>query len=487
MAENEELQAKITALSGKINHHKQQQYQPFHQSAPTTYNHSHPGTPRWSPYRRGGAAYHRPQHKNRSLVLNGTTTPPTSNGLPVSAANASAQVSTRGANHQIMTKGTFEREQRQRQDMKEQQRQAKRQKRSHQEQSRILRHFDAAGDNAERIMLVGDIRFRLTADGSKLIRVTGMPHDDHFASVLSPADAATTHKETPKKSKIVGIDFYRTKNGNLVRASALKSPARYRLALDAILERRSPFTSRRPANDKPQCENFTKHGICTSAIHRIGHTWASTARRHLTQPTGKLLHAQLTYTAGTCPFGPRCHFAHDPNKVAICKDFLKSGACPRGTNCDLSHEMTYHRVPACHHFLRGNCTNDACRYPHVHVSPAAPVCRPFAILGFCAKGSECDKRHVYECPDYANTGFCANRESGKCALPHPDRASTLRKAAERQAKMSADDVSDLSSDEEHDDRDEMDDIDSEEEDIIMTGSTDDSHALSKQHDFVGFN
>jgi len=145
----------------------------------------------------------------------------------------------------------------------------------------------------------------------------------------------------------------------------------------------------------------------------------------------------------------------------------------------MSHDMTYHRVSACTYYLRGNCTKGACRYPHVHVSPAASVCRPFATLGFCAKGPDCDKRHVFECPEYANRGFCANRENGKCLLPHPDRASTLRKVAERQTKLASGGESDVSSDE---DRDVM-DIDS---DVVeeLTGSDEDSHELTQQEDFI---
>jgi len=148
----------------------------------------------------------------------------------------------------------------------------------------------------------------------------------------------------------------------------------------------------------------------------------------------------------------------------------------------MSHDMTYHRVPACTYFLRGNCTNVACRYPHVHVSPAASVCRVFATLGFCAKGPDCDKRHVFECPDYANRGFCANRENGKCLLPHPDRASTMRKAAERQAKLASGGESDVSSDEEQQDVMDIDSDVAEE----LTGSDEDSHELTQQQDFVAF-
>ncbi|KAK5117562.1 hypothetical protein LTR62_004984 [Meristemomyces frigidus] len=187
----------------------------------------------------------------------------------------------------------------------------------------------------------------------------------------------------------------------------------------------------------------------------------------------------------TCVFGARCHFQHDPSKVAICKDFLKSGSCLRGDNCDMSHEMTYHRVPACQYFQRGNCTNTACRYPHVLVSPAASVCPAFATIGFCAKGSDCDKRHVHECPKYANKGFCAEREKGRCPMPHPDRASLLRKAAGRAAKMSSDAESDISSSEDDDRREEVEDIDSDEEDVFIHAGGE-SHELAQQQDFVGF-
>src|ERR1700760_1502191 len=95
------------------------------------------------------------------------------------------------------------------------------------------------------------------------------------------------------------------------------------------------------------------------------------------------------FILGNCPFGPDCKFLHDPSKVAVCKTFLRSGTCAAGDSCDLSHILSYHRVPACTHFLRGNCTKDACPYPHVHASSSAPVCRPFALLGFCSSGEDC--------------------------------------------------------------------------------------------------
>jgi hypothetical protein len=184
--------------------------------------------------------------------------------------------------------------------------------------------------------------------------------------------------------------------------------------------------------------------------------------------------------------GPKCRYIHDPSKVAICKDFLHKGTCPAGDACDLSHDPTPERVPACVHFLRGNCTNDHCRYAHVRVNPGAPVCRAFATLGYCEKGSACAEKHVVECPDYANKGACRN---SKCRLPHVDRAGQIRKAAAAQAASAqADGESspDLTSDEEEYAEIDSEDVDSDglDEDTLVPDA--DGHELSQQQDFVHF-
>lgn len=129
---------------------------------------------------------------------------------------------------------------------------------------------------------------------------------------------------------------------------------------------------------------------------------------------------------GKCQFGPNCMFSHDINKVAMCKEYLFTGSCAADSYCDLSHDPNPNRTPACIHFSRGNCTKPNCRYTHVKIDAAANVCRTFATVGYCEKGADCTERHVFECPDYANTGSCPNT---KCHLPHVDRARQLRKAA----------------------------------------------------------
>ena len=196
----------------------------------------------------------------------------------------------------------------------------------------------------------------------------------------------------------------------------------------------------------------------------------------------------LTLELGYCPHGPGCRYTHDAHKVAICKDFLQTGECQARDACDLSHNPSPHRVPACVHFLRGKCTNDSCRYAHVHVNPGAPVCRAFATLGYCEPGASCAERHVHECPDYANKGIC---RKPNCPLPHVDRAGQLRKnaaAVEAAGEGEHAVMSDFSSDEEYNQTN-SDDVDSDdvEGNIHMLGVEDEiDHELSQQQDFVRF-
>ena len=195
---------------------------------------------------------------------------------------------------------------------------------------------------------------------------------------------------------------------------------------------------------------------------------------------------------GQCLKGPLCRYIHDPTAVAICKDYLQAGKCPAGNACDLSHDATAERVPACLHFLRGKCSNPTCRYAHVRVNPSAPVCRKFAVLGYCDNGASCSERHVHECPDYANTGLCRNRN---CRLPHVDRAGQIRKhtanntekTEKRKSESSGEEGdSDLSSVEGDYDEIDSDDVDSEglEEDVTVFPVDDDPHAVTQQQDFL---
>lgn len=121
---------------------------------------------------------------------------------------------------------------------------------------------------------------------------------------------------------------------------------------------------------------------------------------------------------GKCPNGARCPFVHDTNRRAICPRFLHNRCKKTAAECRLSHTPNPHIMPHCVHFQKGHCTNDPCMYAHVLVSRDAPVCRAFAMEGYCPKGLECDEKHVHVCPEFAETGKCSN---ANCRLPHVAR------------------------------------------------------------------
>lgn len=495
MDEAAELQAKIAAIAGKINQHKQHSPPPPNAQHPQDYQyttHSPRANYRWSPYGRGGKAAYQQPHKNRSLVIGSTAQPtPPSSGTATPeqhvranpGAPAVAFVSTRAlGKKELMTKEAFDREQKQKLGHVERGRVAKRQKTDREEKAKLIQH---ASKQAHRELLFEGIRFQLRDDGSKLTRISGKLEPIYGTrktySEPSDTDSTTVTKETPKKVSIADVDFFRTTSGNLVRANVVRdlNRNRYLHATRTCSNEQRPSSNTCRRLHKPLCENFTKTGTYPSLQSSTGQSDIPSVGMAAEFLAGKSFCSALMKCTGTCSFGPSCHYAHDPNKVAVCKTFLHKGHCPAGDNCDLSHDLTYHRVPACTHFLRDNCTNDACRYPHVQVSPTAPVCRSFASLGFCSKGEECEKRHVVECPDYSNHGKCENK---KCALPHIDHANIIRKAAARQedeVDMSSDDEPQIIVDAGSDD------VDSDAaEDVIMGGAEDGS--LSQQQDYVAF-
>lgn len=107
---------------------------------------------------------------------------------------------------------------------------------------------------------------------------------------------------------------------------------------------------------------------------------------------------------------------HDSSKIAICPLFLRNACDQTEATCALSHTPNDHRMPFCVHFP--NCTfGERCMYPHVHTAPDAPVCRDFALYGWCDAGARaCGKRHVNECPEFSAKGSCT--AGPNCKLPH---------------------------------------------------------------------
>lgn len=259
---------------------------------------------------------------------------------------------------------------------------------------------------------------------------------------------------TPKTATLSGVRFHRTKTGNLVANRVVKDHRYVGLeSADGYLTHH-PRRSGAVKKVDELCKIFSTTGnFSFSAIY------------DLTTIIGRYVGIVLTLHVGSCPKGPSCRYQHDPNKVGVCKDFLKDGRCMSGDFCDLSHELTAERVPNCVHFAKGNCSNPDCQYSHSAALPSAPVCEDFGYRGYCGKGAECTERHVFECPAFSNTGVCKTKG---CKLPHRERASVLR----NQARQAQDDVmEDVSSDEE---RIDSDDVDSDEVAEFIEADDDDS-------------
>ncbi|KKY26160.1 putative ccch zinc finger protein [Diplodia seriata] len=479
MSEDSELQAKIAALAGRINVHKQQQQQqnddyqpPTHYGNPAKRTARHHedsiadtgqgrgrGRGGWAPYR--GTPYGAPRGRggkvfNRTLVLNNNrassassadVTSPTNGttaaGTPSPLTNEpSGWVVKRDRHMQLINPAIYDQVAQQRAKDIEQSAEQRRQQRNLKEKARLSKHFQikqepghapigshAATTTQNYEIEVDNIRFRVTDGGSKLVRISNDPN---------------TARATPKQAKIGGVTFLRSKNGNLYRSGLIKN------------KQNKPI---KKINEP--CPRFTTTG------------WPFPSHSK-DKREGLRLAVRFVYPTNA-----------KSRNVAICKDYLLRGNCALGDGCDLSHDPTPNRVPACVHFMRGNCTNDDCHYAHIRVNPTASVCRAFGTLGYCEKGSDCAERHVFECPDYANHAVCRNP---KCRLPHVDRAGQIRKAAAAQTASAELGSPDLSSDDEYDEID-SDDVDSDdgiEEDIVMQGSGDNGQELSRQQDFVGF-
>ncbi|CAL5867274.1 uncharacterized protein PFLUO_LOCUS1489 [Penicillium psychrofluorescens] len=454
MTENEDLLAKIGQLAGQINRHKTQSSQPPTGQPSSQYVSRHaPSHPGWAPYSRGRGRGRAPApHRNRTLVLNNAGANSTPSPGPVSDNDNEARSTTisngwvakRDRHMQLINSAVYDKEAQARAKAMEETRKLKAQRRAHREQTKVLRYAQNAPASASTApsaghqILVHDQPFQIARGGSKLVRMS------------NDSNAANT---TPKRVTVAGVAFVRSKNGNLHRVGAVAS-------------KKNPTAAKK--RDE-LCKRFTTTGILFSD--------GPSSRKIVVAKAD-------TFVLGTCYKGPSCPYVHDPSKVAICKEFLQTGKCNAGNSCDLSHEPSPHRSPTCMHFLRGRCSNPECRYAHIRVTPGAPVCRGFATLGYCEKGTECEERHVHECPDYANNGICHKK---RCPLPHVDRAGQIRKAAAAAASRAepadGEEESDPSSEEEDYDEIDSDDVDSDEFDEELIEGVD-SGELSQQQDFI---
>ncbi|KAI2624356.1 hypothetical protein GGR54DRAFT_596099 [Hypoxylon sp. NC1633] len=424
-AEDQELMAEISKLSGKINRHKAQQ--DSMNSSPTyhsraSYSRFVPYPPRGSyPSPRGRGT---PAYRNKTLVLNGQSRPITNaaegSNEPADPSTPS-WVSKTDRHMQLINTSVYKKESQQRANAMEQTLRQQQLQKNYREKavfmnsilqngssSNSVRSSNTAASGSPFEVVVDGIRFHVVQQGSKLVKT---PND------VNPPSA------TPKMTSVGGVKFHRTKHGNLVRHGIVKAQ-QFAGGVKKVNE---------------QCKTFS---------------WT-----------------------GSCPKGPRCRYIHDASKTAVCRDYLLKGKCLQGDACDLSHDIIEERTPLCVHFAKGNCHNPSCSYVHVEHPPTDPVCRSFGIYGYCEQGAQCPDRHVFECPDFSNTGSCKTKG---CKRPHIERASVLRKASNR---MSPEEMEDLSSDDE-DAAADSDDVDSDEVEEFVKKDEIDDLDFAQQKDYI---
>ncbi|KAK4154651.1 hypothetical protein C8A00DRAFT_42593 [Chaetomidium leptoderma] len=473
-AEDREMMERIGRLAGQINRHRNQQagFVP----APPARPH-HPGySSGWRrggfPHRGGHTGARMPVYRNRSLVLNnGSQQNPSgdADSGATSDASTSSWVTKNDRHLQLINSNVYKKDAQARTAAIEQTRRQKLAMRDKQERAKLISHLNrmvnsggfgtaanqqTAADKYE--IAVQGVRFVVAKNGSKLVKVPG---DGNSA------------KATPKMAVIGGVRFYRSKNGNLYRHGIVKAQ-RY-VSWDLGAGQLTPVFYDRQSGavrkvDVP-CKQFSMTGN-SIFLDRRPHRATSLSLRP---------------GFGSCTQGPRCRYVHDPHKVAICKDFLQQSECLNGGNCDLSHDPIPERTPTCLHFGRDSCTKPDCKYAHVKVSPAAPVCRDFGFYGYCAKGANCPDRHAFECPDFTNTGTCKIKG---CKLPHRERASVLRRGAGARdlSNMEDEEMGDVSSDDDDDDGESIDDddVDSDEVDEFIGTDEDGGLDFAEQKDFI---
>ncbi|KAI8889528.1 hypothetical protein K501DRAFT_329029 [Backusella circina FSU 941] len=220
-----------------------------------------------------------------------------------------------------------------------------------------------------------------------------------------------------KKVSIDGVEFI-VKGKKLIRQDLLDKSAPIQSTAPKVLIRRS--VKRHKSHNLTATPNKISKMASTSKFKKGYVRTGRSGKSLVLKPTTKAKHCGFFTRYGQCPKADvgRCLFKHDRERRAICMRFLRGQCKKSAAQCRLSHSPNPHILPHCAHFQKGNCNNPNCPYAHVGLSPDAPVCRAFAMEGYCPKGQACHQKHVHLCPEFAETSKCSNIN---CRLPHVAR------------------------------------------------------------------
>ena len=201
-------------------------------------------------YARGRARNAVANHRNRTLIMNNSVSKPdevtgvklvgsetrndTMNQVQ-SPTNAGSWVSKRDRHMQLINTSVYDRVSQERVRSMEATNDSRQRQRSDIEKVRLKRHFQSLANSsssadkassslATREIEINCIRFRLTDGGSKLMRVSGRGFEVIWEPCFNKnADDPNTARATPKRTKVAGITFIRSKNGNLYRSGLIKN------------------------------------------------------------------------------------------------------------------------------------------------------------------------------------------------------------------------------------------------------------------------
>ncbi|PNH31852.1 hypothetical protein BJF96_g4873 [Verticillium dahliae] len=372
-SEEQELLAKISRLAGKINRHKSQQ---SGAQSPTAHQPAHNNTYRSSshhyhPYRGGRYG---PAHRNRTLN-SGSHTPTAeaqqASNAVISNASGSWVATTNRHNMQLINSNVFEEKTQKRTEAIEATRKQHLASQNAREASPLTSHLHqrqgprvAAGfaranpqpnlTNAgqDHVIDIQGISFRVICNGSKLVKVAGTssrtspPHLGPTCSHL-PGDLHSA-SATPKVAVVGGVQFRRSKNGNLYRQGVIKL---------------HPYVCPpRSCPKGPNCRyihNASKVAVCRDFLQK-----------------------------GKCANGEDCDLSHDlcPQRTPTCLHFIKGNCanheCPYAHNnvspgalvcrpfglygfCEAGQECTERHVSECPDFSNtGVCKTKGCKLLH---------------------------------------------------------------------------------------------------------------------------
>ncbi|KUI52532.1 hypothetical protein VP1G_10462 [Cytospora mali] len=363
--EEQKLMEQISLLAGHINRAKNQQagMAPTPPPAGPSRSYGRGGYYRGqAPYPAPGRGGYRvgkaPVHRNRSLVLNN---PPSANNSKGDTASASDGASpswvTRNDRHlQLINTKIYQEQTEARTKAIEQTRLQKHRQKGARERAQIMNHLkrtahpsvvsaDPASAPIYEIVVEG-IRFKVTNDGSKLVKVSGDPNGP---------------KATPKMAVIGGVKFYRSKNGNMYRQAIVKAQRRS-VAVNKVNVPCRNFSNTGSCPKGPMCRfthDPTKVAACKDLLQKgscVAADQCDLSHDLIPERTPHCVH----YAKGNCR-ATECPYTHRtlPAGALVCRPFGFYGYCDKGISCPDRHAFE------CPDFSNtGVCKTEGCKLPH---------------------------------------------------------------------------------------------------------------------------